>query len=340
MNYKIITDSVKIDRIKWLTFVHSHPNGNIFQSPEMFDVYKDTPKNEPIVVSVFDENESLVGLLVAVIESLYNGFLGFFSTRALIFGAPLIKDERFELLKLCISTYNKLIKDKAIYTEIRNLWQLSEKERKIFLENGYRFSDHLNIIQNLTIGENALWVGFSKSRKKGINKALNNDCQFCVLNIDDSISVFYQYLNKTYKRIKLPFPDEEHFKSIVKNIGYNGCKIFAIKRNNEIITILFVLIFKKTIYGYCMGSTDNLEMMKLKANDLLFWEVFKWAIDNKLNYFDWLGAGNPKRDYGVRDFKLQYGGKLQNFGRYNKIHKPILMKISLIGLFFWKKLKK
>ena len=65
----------------------------------------------------------------------------------------------------------------------------------------------------------------------------------------------------------------------------------------------------------------------------------RWGIVNGIKVFDWLGAGKPNKEYGVRDFKLEYGGKVVEFGRYEKIHKPFLMEIGKIGLKLWQKLK-
>ena len=33
---KLITDINKIDKVKWATFVKTHANGNIFQTPEYY----------------------------------------------------------------------------------------------------------------------------------------------------------------------------------------------------------------------------------------------------------------------------------------------------------------
>ena len=45
-----------------------------------------------------------------------------------------------------------------------------------------------------------------------------------------------------------------------------------------------------------------------------------------------MGAGKPNEDYGVRDFKLQFGGELVEHGRYNNIFNPSLYKIGLLGI--------
>ena len=48
-----ITDSPDIKQ--WSEFVYNHSHGNIFQTPEMAEVYKRTKNYEPVSLAVVDE---------------------------------------------------------------------------------------------------------------------------------------------------------------------------------------------------------------------------------------------------------------------------------------------
>ena len=52
-----ITDSPDVKG--WSEFVYGHPYGNIYQTPEMAEVYKRTKNYEPISLAVIDENDNL-----------------------------------------------------------------------------------------------------------------------------------------------------------------------------------------------------------------------------------------------------------------------------------------
>jgi lipid II:glycine glycyltransferase (peptidoglycan interpeptide bridge formation enzyme) len=45
-----------------------------------------------------------------------------------------------------------------------------------------------------------------------------------------------------------------------------------------------------------------------------------------------MGAGIPDRPYGVRDFKMEFGGEVVEYGRYLCIRKPVLYKIGKWGV--------
>jgi lipid II:glycine glycyltransferase (peptidoglycan interpeptide bridge formation enzyme) len=45
-----------------------------------------------------------------------------------------------------------------------------------------------------------------------------------------------------------------------------------------------------------------------------------------------MGAGKPDEDYGVRDFKAQFGGTLVEHGRFLKVNNPLIYKAAQIYL--------
>jgi len=58
-----------------------------------------------------------------------------------------------------------------------------------------------------------------------------------------------------------------------------------------------------------------------------------------MEVFDFMGAGNPYENYGVRDFKKRFGGEIVEYGRFIKINNSFLYKIGEFGLNIIKNLK-
>jgi hypothetical protein len=52
-----------------------------------------------------------------------------------------------------------------------------------------------------------------------------------------------------------------------------------------------------------------------------------------------MGAGKLNNDYGVRKYKLQFGGDLVEHGRYTKVLSVVLYFIGIKGLGLWKLLQ-
>jgi len=333
-NYKVVRE---LDRKEWSDFVYNHPDGNIFQTPGMFEVYKNTKNYEPVFLAV-KENNDIVGILLAVIQKEHSGFLGKFSSRSIIWGGPLVKDNDEKVFDLLLKEYKREIKKKAIYTQFRNLWEQGDNKR-IFDKCGFKYEEHLNIINDLTLDKEILWKNLAKSRREGIRKAQRNNLIFGFTNSKEIIPTFYNLLSKTYKHAKLPYPKIDFFYSLHKKFSSNNLKFFTLCKDNEILIILAALIYNKCLYAFYIGTIRDNHYLKMRPVDLFYWEVLCWAKENACNTYDWLGAGKPDKEYGVRKFKLQYGGKVTELGRYEKVHKPLLMGLGKLGLKLWQKIK-
>lgn len=335
---QIIKDYNAIDIDNWREFVLNHPNGSVFQTPEMYNVYRSTTNYKPYVFIAIDENKEIIGLLLSVLIKEKKGLLGYLTARSIIFGGPLLNGDN-DVAQGLISSYNNTIRGRAIYSQIRNFADTSGL-KDVFYGLGYGYEDHLNILLDLSIGNEVLWNNYSRSRKKGIKKALNSDFKFLVSNDVSLLDDFYQLLKLSYVRIKLPYPPKNHFLTLCRHLKNEEYKFFMLDLNGEYVASMVALQFKNTLYGYYMGLTNDIEILRLKPSDLFFHKVFEWCIANGVKTFDWMGAGKPDEEYGVRDFKLQFGGELANFGRFTKIHKPWLYRFGKFALKLWQQKRK
>ena len=66
---RVVRDPKLVDRKEWSDFVKKNEYGNIFQAPEMYDVYRDTKYYTPLFVSVINDKNQIEGVLLAVVQS-------------------------------------------------------------------------------------------------------------------------------------------------------------------------------------------------------------------------------------------------------------------------------
>ena len=204
--------------------------------------------------------------------------------------------------------------------------------------NGYYLKSHLNYLINTGIGEDTVWKNIHKSRRKRIKKAINNGLKVDVLEKDIEekyINIGYGIIQHVYKKARLPLANYGLFECAVKN---NIIILYIVKHKEQIIGCRFALKYKNQIYGWYAGSRS--EYYNLSPNDLLIWDTLKWGMKNGYKLFDYGGAGDPNKPYGVRKFKSQAGGMLVNYGRYEKVHQPIMFEIAKVGFKLWQKIKK
>ena len=326
-NTKIVKE---VDKDKWSEFINNHPNGNIFQTPEMYKVYENTKNYEPILIAVEDDNNEILGILLAVIQKEHAGLLGKLSSRAIIWGGPVIKNDDLEVLDFMLSEYNKLIKKKAIYSQFRNLWECNDAEKEVFEKNGYKFEEHLDIIHDLTKPIYEHLMQMHKGRRKNIRRAIRYGLELKKIDNKKELIESLELIKDTYKRVQLPMPDDSLFISAFEILQAQGfVKFFKASFEDRTIGVRFVFCYNNLIYDWFAGAHEN--FIDKYPNDFLPWKVMEWGHENGFNTFDFGGAGKPNIPYGVRDYKLKFGGELVNWGRFEKVHKSALMKIGKFG---------
>lgn len=326
-----------LDKKAWSDFVYNHPQGNIFHIPEMFDVYALTKRITPVLVCCLIDNE-IVGILVGAIHTQYSGFAGYFTSRCIIIGGPLVKNNDPVILDDLLKAYNKKIKNRALFTQFRNLSE-TIKYQSAFPENGYLYEPHLDIQINLKQDTDAYWNSLKSKLRQNIRKAINSDVKFKLITSISDISSGYQILEEVYKNAKLPLPDISLFLNTFKILfDKNKVAFFAAIRNEEIIGIRFVLLYKDVIYDWYAGSKK--EFYAFCPNDFLPYKVIEWGLGHPVyNHFIFGGAGKPGIPYGVRDHKLKFCNNLIEPGRFERIHNPLLYKAAKGGFKLWRKLK-
>ena len=325
-----------IDKNKWNDFVYNHPNGNVFQTPEMYEVYQSTKNYEPVFLAVVNDKDEISGTLLAVIQKEYSGVLGNFTARSIIHGGPLIKDDDPAVLDFILKEYNKIIKKKVIYSQFRNFRDWGEK-KKIFQKHNYEYLEHLNFIVDCRNPDH-IKKAVSKSKLRQINKSKKEGAKIIEPQSIEQVSQFYDLLKHLYKKkVKKPLPDWSLFEKFYyrKDIG----RYFLIEYKSQIIGGIMCPFFnKKVIYEWFVCGLDG-KYKGIYPSVLATWAAIDYANLNNIDVFDFMGAGKPDQDYGVRDFKSKFGGQLVNYGRFEKVHQPILMEIGKLGFKLWQRRK-
>jgi len=335
-HFNVETQIQNIDKQAWNDFVMNHPNGNVFQLPGMYEMYRKTPKFTPVILIANDEKNRIVGCLMSVIHRDYNGLIGELTARSIIMGGPLAENNNSEVLDALLKNYNKIISLKAIYSQFRNLFAMNNYLIP-FEKNGYRFDEHLDILIDLSQTKEELENQLHKERVRNIAKAEKEGLTFKVLTEKEDIHQVIMLLKKTYCRVKVPFSYEKLFFNSHIMLDEN-VKFFGAYWEDTMIAGQVRLCYKKTVYAWYAGS-DSVYFQK-RPNDFLLWNVILWSKENNYTVFDFGGAGKPTIPYGVRDYKLKFGGELVNYGRYEKEHKIILMYLGRFAFKLYKIFKR
>jgi serine/alanine adding enzyme len=309
---------LQISRNEWESFVERHPLGNIFQSPSMYDAFRDVQELQPGLIVQRNASNQVCGILLYCMIS-QPGLKRFFSRRAVISGGPLTVDNDPSIVRGLLDLYlNEAKRYRAIYTEVRNLFNSSYSD-EAFAVSGFIRVPHLAVHIDLTNEMTELQSRLHKGRLSNIRRARKKGVR---VRIDVPFRPEHALLiKKTYNRINVPQPPPELFSRLWLKMRDQLVIAEAVYEEKMIACRVYVK-YKDVIYDWYAASDSN--YFNLCANDLLPWEVMMWAKEKGIKTYDFAGGGNPAKPYRVRDYKLRFGAEVYDFGRYKKIHRPFL----------------
>ena len=332
---KLITNIENISLHRWLELIDRSPVASIFQTPDMADFYKKSGLYETIGCAVEDDG-LLKGMVLCLIQYEGKGLKKKFTSRAIINGGPLLdSDISTEALSLLLHTLKKQIAHRCIYLETRNLNDYSHW-RSVFETCGFKYIQHYNFHIDTSIAE-MVDKRMDKSRRRRIRRANENGVSISWESPD--IKGFYDILSNLYRtKIHKPLPPFSMFEQLSK-IPF--AKYFIVKDayGKTIGGQLILMLNQRVAYAwYCCGLDK--EYHDLYPSIMANYAAIRYAVDNGFERYDMMGAGTPKEDYGVRNFKAQFGGILVEHGRFIIVNKPLIYRTGCFAMSIINKSKK
>jgi serine/alanine adding enzyme len=320
-----------LDHHTWKEFVNNHPQGTIFHTPEMFEVFRRTHGHTPVLWNAQERDGEPLALLLPVQITLLNGPFRPFTTRALAYGSVLCapgQPGRMALDEL-LKAHNQDGKRHLLFTELRNPYDLQDL-LPVLDDHGFAYEEHLNFLIDLKRSTRDIWGDIRDSARRNIKKARRLEVQIEEVHHMSDIEGAYSVLKDVYKRIQVPLPDISLFQASFKVLCPKEMfKILLAKVKDEVIGVLCLLLYKGVIYYWYTGTLR--EYAAYRAGDLLVWHTLEYGSQNGYRLLDFGGGGKPGEPYGVRDFKAKFGGDLVNYGRNICVHAPTKLKVSQAG---------
>lgn len=319
---QIHSDISEIEQSQWQQLVAESSMASFFQTPECYNFYASLSFLKPFIFGV-TENNKLVGILCGYVISEGNNLKRFFSRRAIVPGGALLSNNiSGQALQLLLKSAANQLKDKAIYLELRNYNDYS-LFKPVFESAGYKYVSHLNFHISTPDAETAL-KNISASKRRQIKQSIESGATVAIASTPEEIDEYYSILKNTYRlKVKLPLFPLEFFQKIV---NHNVGKIILLKYNEKVIGgMCCVFLNKTTAYEWFVCGDDSVGK-NMFSSVLATWAGIEYAASNGYERFDFMGAGIPGKEYGVREFKSKFGGELVENGRFLYICNPLQFK--------------
>jgi lipid II:glycine glycyltransferase (peptidoglycan interpeptide bridge formation enzyme) len=133
------------------------------------------------------------------------------------------------------------------------------------------------------------------------------------------------------RKVRKPLPGWEFFEKFFRFREKLG-PILLVSIGDDIIGGMVCPVFRdRAVYEWYVCGMDD-RYPEHYPSVLATWAAIDYAHNNGFERFDFLGAGSPEHDYGVREFKSRFGGELVRHGRYRRINSRILYAAGKLGL--------
>ena len=311
----------------------------------------DAPASSPYTLH---PTPTLKGVIVGYITRERNPIKQYFTCRSIIIGGPLldehVSDEALSALLSAIAQckveglkFKGVENSKAdtlastlytlhptpIFIESRNFHDYS-KWKSVFETNGFAYQPHYDIHVRCHAQHQ-----MSERRQRELKRAVKNGAKIVEASSEQEIREWYQILSKLYRqKIRTPLWSKAFFLQFYRQrVG----KYLLVKYQGKVIGGMMCPILNgRAIYEWYVCGLDE-EYRDLYPSVMATYAAIEYAKTNTLPLFDFMGAGKPNVPYGVRDFKMEFGGELVEHGRFLCVRKPLLYKIGEWGVKWLKR---
>jgi predicted N-acyltransferase len=334
MKLKLLSGIESVGRDRWDNFLADHPNRTVFQSPEMYDLYKEAPNFAPLVLGIEADGGILKAILLAVNIKDYKGIIGDLTVRTVIYGGPLISSDienPAECADQILQALIEAVELRSLYIQFRNSFEMASLNSS-FIKHRFVAEDHLNLIVSTT-DRVKTHSEISKSKIRQAKTSIASGVELVLASTEDEINHFYLILEQVYKdKAKKPLPQKSFFQAFFRATQKGKLGIILLAKYQGIVVggMVCPITTGKALSEWYICGLDKLNN-KIHPSVLLTYGAIEYAIKNHIPQFDFMGIGAPGKPYGVREFKTRFGGQSVNYGRLIRVSNPYLYRIANAG---------
>lgn len=293
----------------WGEFVNKNKGSRFYHSLKFKEIIEETYKNyEAKYYFSIDNNVKAIFPFFIVKSKLLGNRL---ISLPFIDNGGFLGEYKKEDIRKLIKELKKIDDLKYIEIRLNSFMENFENDKKILLKLGFNKEKSKNQIILELKNKDILWDGFNRITKKGIKKAEKSELKIKEINNEKEIKIFYKLYIKNMKNFGTPQHSYKYFLNLFRCLKkkFKGLNCYK----NKILIGSIIILYTKN-YSYLAFSISDSKYSKYRPNDLLHWEIIKWAEKDNIKYFD-LGqceANAPQRSRaeGIYKFKKKWLGEV------------------------------
>lgn len=328
-------------------FLQKHPKTNFMQSPEWAKVKTDW-KNEIIVVK--DNKGNIKGTMSLLLRKvpIINRYI-MYAPRGFvcdIYDKETLK-ELTEKAKEVAKKYKAFI-----FRLDPDVLQEDEEFKKIIKELGYKTKNNIKNINQVIQPKYVFRLDLRNKTEEELLKSFESKTRYNIRlagrkgvtvreGTREDLKIFYDIMKTTGSRDEFFIRPLSYFEKIYDEMGEKHAKIFIAEYEGEPISATLPILYGNKVW-YLYGGSSN-KHRNLMPNYLIQWEMIKWALENKCDWYDFRGISGFKDEndpqYGVYKFKKGFNPTFMEFvNEMYIIYNPLTNAIFNISKTIYDKL--
>lgn len=286
-----------------------------FLSADWIALFSGSDKYSAIHFTVWDAQRCLFiqPLLYCKFIPFLPGFLGSYCIAPCMpYCSPVVDGpEESTFFSFFLNRVKKIFSGKVLYLEFRH-FPIGNQFHQYFLESDFSAVDWCNVQCDLSVSD---WESrLSKTKKKQIRRTLNGGAVVDFSPTEEMVCQYYRMQQRLYSKIHRPLPELQVFNALCSSpVG----SVAVLRMNDDVLAGCSYFLFDQVLYFWYIASCDKAPANSYPAVTL-YYSIMKHCAENGARRVDFMGGGSPKKNYGVRTFKLSLGGECINEYRYRK----------------------
>lgn len=276
-------------RAAWDDYVYRHPASSLFHLTAWKRVIERTFGFESRYLLV-QQDGAIRGILPLFLVSNVVQGRTLISTPFAVYGGVCSDDEQ-TADSLRAAACQMAERDRVQHVELREPWPISDSRFQ---------TKELYVTFELDLPPTAdeLQRGFPRDTRYMIRKAVKNGLQ--AVWDKGQLDIFYETYSHSFHNLGTPVFSKKLFQIVMEEFG-EQCELTAIWHGQKALAAVLSFRFRDWILPYFGGSL--IEGRPLAANNFMYWEVMKQALESGVRHFDF---GRSKLGSGSYAFKTQW----------------------------------
>ncbi len=319
----------KMDVQQWQALQQQSGVASWWQSDQAYAVLRVCPGWRPWGRAVVRDGQ-LRGVMMGFVTGSRYRLLRRWTCRTIINAGPLlaedITDDELEALLRGVTAGTR-----SVYVETRNFADYS-RWHSVFEVCGWQYQPHYDVTMDCS---SCWWERIREPKQRKIRQSLEAGVTYREAQTQEEFCSWYALLERLYRhKVHRPLLSRE----TLMQAWRSGVTLLLVEAPSD--SPKPTSGSSKPTSGSSLKGREIVGGVMIPHNEhqayewyicgptMVTYAMMDWCSQHAIAHLDLMGAGEPGVPYGVRDFKLQMGGDLHEWGRWVYVAKPWIYRLG------------